>query len=39
MFGTAESPGRGLPDRVLDDARLRLDLMPYVERVVFQTWI
>jgi putative transposase len=34
MFGTAESPGRGLPDRVIDEARLRLDLMPYVERTV-----
>ena len=34
IFGTAERPGRGLPDRLLDEARLRLDLMPYEERTV-----
>jgi putative transposase len=34
IFGTAERPGRGLPDRFLDETRLRLDLMPYVERTV-----
>jgi putative transposase len=34
MFGTAEQPGRGLPDRLLDETRLRLDLMPYEERTV-----
>ena len=34
VFGTAESPGRGLPDRLLDERQLRLDLMPYAERTV-----
>ncbi|ETW95075.1 MAG: hypothetical protein ETSY2_48665, partial [Candidatus Entotheonella gemina] len=34
MFGTAEQPGWGLPDRFLDEHRLRLDLMPYVERTI-----
>jgi putative transposase len=34
IFGTHERPGRGLPDRWLDETRLRLDLMPYEERTV-----
>ncbi len=34
MLGTAEQPGRSLPDRLLDETRLRLDLMPYEERTV-----
>jgi putative transposase len=34
IFGTAERTGCGLPDRLLDEARLRLDLMPYEERTV-----
>lgn len=34
LFGTAEQPGRGLPDRLRDETRLRLDLMPYEERTV-----
>jgi putative transposase len=34
IFGSAEHPGRGLPDRLLDEARLRLDFMPYAERTV-----
>jgi putative transposase len=34
IFGTPERPGRGLPDRLLDETRLRLDLMPYEERTV-----
>ncbi len=34
IFGTAERPGRGLPDRLLDETRLRLDFMPYAERTV-----
>ena len=34
VFGTAERPGRGLPDRLLDERQLRLDLMPYAERTV-----
>jgi putative transposase len=27
-------PGRGLPRRIIDEDRLRLDLMPYFERTV-----
>jgi putative transposase len=34
IFGTAERPGRGLPDRLLDERRLRLDFMAYQERTV-----
>jgi putative transposase len=34
IFGTAERPGRGVPDRFVDETRLRLDLMPYEERTV-----
>lgn len=34
IFGTDKRPGRGLPDRMIDEARLRLDLMPYEERTV-----
>jgi putative transposase len=39
IFGTAERPGCGLPDRLLDEARLRLDLMPYEERTVQRSGI
>ena len=34
IFGTKDSPGRGLPARITDENRLRLDLMPYEERTV-----
>jgi putative transposase len=34
IFGTAERPGRGLPDRFLEERRLRLDFMAYQERTV-----
>ncbi|MCG9053511.1 Mu transposase C-terminal domain-containing protein [Laribacter hongkongensis] len=34
IFGTKDSPGRGLPARITDEDRLRLDLMPYEERTV-----
>jgi putative transposase len=34
IFGSAEHLGRGLPDRLLDETRLRLDFMPYAERTV-----
>jgi putative transposase len=34
IFGSEERPGRGLPDRLLAETRLRLDLMPYAERTV-----
>jgi putative transposase len=34
ILGTEELPGRGLPRRIVDEDRLRLDLMPYFERTV-----
>jgi putative transposase len=34
IFGNAEQPGIGLPERLLDETRLRLELMPYEERTV-----
>ena len=34
IFGTKERPGIGLPTRILDEDRLRLDFMPYVERTI-----
>ena len=34
VLGTDEMPGRGLPRRIVDEDRLRLDLMPYFERTV-----
>ena len=34
IFGTNEQPGIGVPERFLDEARLRLELMPYEERTV-----
>jgi putative transposase len=34
IFGTAERPGRGVPDRLLEERRLRLDFLPYQERTV-----
>lgn len=34
ICGAHDRPGRGLPDRLLDETRLRLDLMPYEERTV-----
>ncbi len=34
IFGTDERPGRGLPERLLDETALRLNFMPYTERTV-----
>lgn len=34
MFGTGDSTGRGLPPRVMDEEKIRLDFMPSVERSV-----
>jgi putative transposase len=34
IFGTAERPGRGLPERWLDETPLRLNFLPYAERTV-----
>src|SRR6266404_1939362 len=36
IFGDDKRPGCGLPNRMLDKDRLRLDFMPYVERTVQQ---
>jgi putative transposase len=34
IFGTDERPGRGVPERLLDETELRLTFMPYAERTV-----
>ena len=34
IFGDGQNPGIGLPDRILDESRLRLDLMPFTYRTV-----
>lgn len=34
ILGTDDIPGRGLPRRIVDEDRLRLDLMPFFERTV-----
>src|SRR5215510_6987013 len=34
ILGTEDRPGIGLPHRVLDEDRLRLDFMPYLERTI-----
>jgi len=34
VFGTKEMPGTGLPARITDEDRLRLDFMPYIERTI-----
>lgn len=34
ILGMDEMPGRGLPRRIVDEDRLRLDLMPFFERSV-----
>ena len=34
VFGSKDRPGTGLPSRIVDEERLRLDFMPYVERSV-----
>ncbi|WP_175452579.1 Mu transposase C-terminal domain-containing protein [Thiohalomonas denitrificans] len=34
IFGTGDTPGCGLPDRIIDEDRLRIDLMPYEIRTV-----
>lgn len=34
VFGTAQRPGTGLPPRIADEQRLRLDFMPYIERTI-----
>ncbi|HEX8180659.1 MAG TPA: Mu transposase C-terminal domain-containing protein [Pyrinomonadaceae bacterium] len=36
IFGTSEQPGTGLPARIIDEERLRLDFMPYIERTIQQ---
>lgn len=34
VFGTKYKPGSGLPSKVVDEERLKLDFLPYVERTV-----
>jgi putative transposase len=34
IFGTSNYPGRGLPKRIVDETRLRLDFMEFQERTV-----
>jgi len=34
IFGDDDIPGRGLPDRIVDEDGLRVDFLPYVERTV-----
>jgi putative transposase len=34
IFGTNEKPGTGLPARITDEDRLRLDFIPYIERTI-----
>ena len=34
IFGSGERPGTGLPARITDEERLRLDFMPFVSRTV-----
>lgn len=34
VFGEGDTPGCGLPDRVVDEDALRIDFLPYVERTV-----
>jgi putative transposase len=34
VFGTKDRPGTGLPARITDEDRLRLDFMPYIERTI-----
>lgn len=34
IFGTVDMPGCGLPALVVDEDRLRLDFMPYIERTI-----
>ena len=34
IFGSDEHPGLGVPERFVDESRLRLELMPYEERTV-----
>jgi putative transposase len=34
IFGSDEHPGIGVPERFVDESRLRLELMPYEERTV-----
>lgn len=36
VLGTPEQPGIGFPIRIVDEDRLRLDFMPYIERTIQQ---
>lgn len=39
ILGNENLPGRGLPDKVTDEERLRLDFMPFEERTIQRTGI
>jgi len=34
IFGDDDIPGRGIPDRIVDEDALRIDFLPFVERTV-----
>lgn len=34
IFGTPEKPGTGLPPKIVDEEKIRIDFMPFVERTV-----
>jgi putative transposase len=36
LRGTKDRPGIGLPPRITDETRLRIDFMPYIERTIQQ---
>ena len=36
IFGDDNTPGIGLPDKVIDETKLKLDFMPFVERTIQQ---
>lgn len=39
LLGDDVNPGKGLPPKILDERRLRLDFLPYFERTVQRTGI
>lgn len=34
LWGTDTMPGKGIPPRIFNETRLRLDFMPFVERSI-----
>ncbi|WP_319557976.1 Mu transposase C-terminal domain-containing protein [Thiomicrorhabdus sp.] len=39
LLGDGENPGKGLPPKILDERRLRLDFLPYFQRTVQRTGV